>query len=408
MLLAAARDKAVVVCSAPVFRAGSYLEEVADLSKYAGVLADTHAVIAYLGGSGKIEAGVKKNADLFLGQVDKGWESGRAIDAQSTLYLDDVSVSYLYHVGVLQTLVRSVKAVYVSADVDERAKALIRYSGLGEEFLSGIEGIQQTLQSAIEKGKVQFCRRRSEVDDEEAETENEQKELLPTLELLADLSAVDAVVVDDRVLNGLPFWADQNGHRAPTFSSLDILNVLHLAGSLTQDELWSARHKLRVAGYYAVPTDEAELVSRISWAPVHEGAIRETPELRAIRESITLAIRADVYLLSEEHWFNRVRLAFLQAVRTIWLPSNVTVYTEVQATWLLGAVPEPLAWCSQPEDARFWALASQKQVAQLSYLLFVFFGDREVQARYTAWLGVHVVKPLETRFGLHPVSKTPS
>ncbi|MBI1308959.1 MAG: hypothetical protein GC129_03730 [Proteobacteria bacterium] len=398
MLLAAARDKAVVVRSAPVFRAGSYLEEVADLSKYAGVLADTHAVIAYLSGAGKIEVGVKKNANVFLGQVDKGWESGRAIDSQSTLYLDDVSVSYLYHVGVLQTLVGSVKAIYVSADVDQRAKALIRYSGLGEDFLSGIEGIQQTLQSAIERGKVQFCRRRNEADDEEEEADKEETELLPTLELLADLSAVDAVFVDDRLLNGLPFWADQKGHRAPTFSSLDILSVLHSAGGLTQDELWNARHKLRVAGYYAVPTDEAELVSRISWAPVHEGVLRETPELRAIRESITLAIRADVFLLNEEHWFNCVRLAFFQAIRTIWLPSNVTVYTEVQATWLLCAVPEPLAWCSRPADARIWALASQKQTAQLGYLFFALIRDREIQARYTAWLGDHVVKRLETRF----------
>ena len=71
------------------------------MTRFASVLTDTRSVLSFLAGSGKIDSEIKKTAEAYLHQVDKGWESAVAIKSQSALYLDDLAVrTYLDHVRI--------------------------------------------------------------------------------------------------------------------------------------------------------------------------------------------------------------------------------------------------------------------------------------------------------------------
>src|SRR5262249_24580793 len=93
-------NKGIVVRSAPVHKLRSFLEEEADLASYTDVLTDTHAALA--NAQNKVSASVATNASIYLSQVDKGWSKKPNLTKSSTVYLDQVAVSYLYHVGVLE------------------------------------------------------------------------------------------------------------------------------------------------------------------------------------------------------------------------------------------------------------------------------------------------------------------
>jgi hypothetical protein len=105
--------KGVVIRSAPVHKLRSFLEEEADLTSYSDVLTDTHAALALA--QNKISATVASNAFAYLSQVDKGWVNKQTLTKNSTVYLDQLAVSYLYHVGILEAFVGAV----ASADVTQ-------------------------------------------------------------------------------------------------------------------------------------------------------------------------------------------------------------------------------------------------------------------------------------------------
>jgi Glutathione-dependent formaldehyde-activating enzyme len=55
----------------------------------------------------------KEGAETYLKQVDPGWDAPQTISPESKLYLDDLTVNYLDHVGLLAILTNSVAAVFV-------------------------------------------------------------------------------------------------------------------------------------------------------------------------------------------------------------------------------------------------------------------------------------------------------
>ena len=205
------------------------------MSAYASVLTDTLSVLSFVAGSGKIDAATRKSAQAYLGQVDMGWQAANPIDATATLYLDDLAVTYLDHTGVLNALTRSVAATYVHGDLDMRTREVLRHGKHAEALLSAIERIRSTIGARAEAGYISFSARHV-ADENNADGEaGAIFDLTPTLDLMADLSGLDAVIADDRCLNKVPSWTDGSGRNAPSGTVIDVLAALRKAGQIDEE-----------------------------------------------------------------------------------------------------------------------------------------------------------------------------
>src|SRR5206468_4245081 len=154
------------------------------------------------------------------------------------------------------------------------------------------------------------------------------------LEIMSDLSEIDVIVVDDRFLNKDAHWSD-GANRASTASTISVLKALNDRGKLAQSAVWRARHKLREAGYCLVPIDTDELMSYIAAPVVRESDLVETPELRALRENLSLIKRADTFLAAEDPWLLATRFAIFHAIRAVWASNASEQEIEGRADWLL-------------------------------------------------------------------------
>ena len=111
------------------------------MSPHAAVLTDTLAVASYLSGAGKLDSERKERAETYLNQVDPGWDAAQPISPESRLYLDDLTINYLDHVGLLEILTNSVAAVFVHKDLDSETRNLLHYGKHTEDLLAAIERI---------------------------------------------------------------------------------------------------------------------------------------------------------------------------------------------------------------------------------------------------------------------------
>jgi hypothetical protein len=307
------RDGNLVVRSAPVFKLASFLEEKADLTEYAGVLTDTSAVLTFLANNGRIDAETRERAETYLKHQDEGWSDPQPISATSNLYIDDLTVGTLDHVGLLDPLTRAVTSVSVHTDLAKETQNLLRHEEHAAELLDAVERIRAALHAHLENGRVVFSARRAyeESDDEEKDEFFQSA----TLDLLCDLSEVDAVCADDRFLNKLANWTDAKGETAVFTSTLSVLAALHAGKQIDDSAYWRPRHKLRAAGYYAVPLEAAELALYLAAAPWGADGLRETPELKAIRENLRLPQINAIFVAKEFPWLNGIRYAVCTAIR---------------------------------------------------------------------------------------------
>ncbi|MDJ0931295.1 hypothetical protein [Breoghania sp.] len=315
-LLEAARANGLVVRSAPVMKLGSYLEESADMGAYSDELTDMLSVLSFLSNEGKIDAETTRKAARYLHQVDRGWSSAHRIEASSTLYLDDLAVTYLDFVELFEPLTRAVDAVYVDEGVKETSTQTIRFGEQVNHLLDEIESIRSALVYGIESGRIIFSARHFP----EQEGKDEEEDMFasaPTLDLLSDLTGIDAVVTDDRFLNKLPAWTDGTKHSASAASTIDVLAELRRTGKFDEGTYWAARDKLRRSGFYAMPLEVNELVYHVTAAAIDNLHLRESPELWAIRESIAMPILNNAFVIAETPWLTNMRFVILKAIHQV-------------------------------------------------------------------------------------------
>lgn len=385
MLEAAEAGNGVVVRSAPVAKIGSFLDETVDMTGHLSSLTDTLTVLRFLSDNGKIDTAVRNAAQTYLTQVDKGWTGAQPISPTLTLYLDDLTVTYLDHTDLLAPLTQSVAKVIVSDLLNKQTRNDLQQGLHAEAMLAAVESIRSSVARGVERGRVQFSSRHRQKDKTDHASDS-LFDTVPTLDLLSDLQDIDAIVVDDRGLNKLPVWTDGSGRSAVTATTTDILNALWKSGSIDDAAHWQARHRLRLAGYYAVSTDTSELVHHLSNASIADGVIRETPELRAIRESLAMAQIHDCFIPSEVIWLNSIRLAIHSTIRNLWHTASEIGRAAAQSDWLVAIMPVPLEWCLSPEDDSTWAAAIEQAATQIGLLLVFSETDAQRRKSYYNWL----------------------
>lgn len=391
LLNTARENKATVVRSAPVFKLRSLLEEKVDMSAFSDCITDTLEVLRFL--KGKVTNAVAEGARVYLAQVDQGWPfKSKRVTKRSALYLDQLSVVYLHHVGLLEALTQEIKNVFVHEEVESHCDSVIQSAQASADLLSIVERIRAALNTSIEsRSGLSFTARRQAPSASAGDEEQNFGEKLPSVDIMSDLSEIDAVVCDDRYLIHEGRWSD--GKRAvPCVTTLDLIRALNSRGQLSEPQIYEHHHRLRAAGYHPVPFDHEELKRELSRAEIENEHLVETPELTAIRRSLTIAYENQAFVDTEVPWFNHSRQVIYQVLRQIWSDRRLSVGTVARADWLLALLPNPLAWVRQPVDERTWNAAIQMATSHLAMLVTSPFSRVEIEQRYGAWVEERLLK----------------
>ena len=211
--------------------------------------------------------------------------------------------------------------------------------------------------------------------------------------LLRSGTRFDAIVADDRGLNRWNNWEAAFG-TAPIATTLDLIDELRRRGAIQEADKLRARYTLRRANFQLLAVREDELLALARRAPVVEGSLQETPELRSIREDLALAIAKNPLQAAEEPWVHGARIAILGAIKALWEKDSDTI--EPRADWLLSILPELSDFAPRPLDPAVWERI--REVAAMETASFFNCGIAAVQAldRYKAWVRARIVVPLES------------
>jgi hypothetical protein len=326
-----------VIRSAPVHRVGSLMEEEADLSAYSEYLCSCRSLVEKLRAKGVLTREEEERALAYLKVHERPWASEPEILDCAEIFLDKLTTNYLRTVGVLAKLKAAGLVAYITEDEDDEANRFITHEDLSGQQLGLIELIRKTLSDGLSSGRIKAVKS-PPIGDEKILASH------PTFTVLGIDEAVDALVIDDRFVNQHPFM-EANSRRTPILSSLDLLEDLASKGAISRQNVYGHRTYLRRAGFQFIPVTEEELLHHLADAPLNDGEIVETAELRAIRESLLMArMRKILQIPAETAWLHGSMRSVIQTIRGLWKPGADLDEATIRAEWLLGLL-----------DVRGWA-----------------------------------------------------
>lgn len=383
----------IVVRSAPVYRLSSLMEEEADLSAHAAVLSSCLAVVEKLRRKGQITADEEKRARIYFQLHEKPWSGQPDIADGATLYLDDLAMTHLLHLGLLGKLKAAGLTAVTSPRTVSETNSLISYARIAEEVKDIIERVRTSLGSRIESGRVRFGRRRN-IDGFEENSILEH----PSIGVLGLAPQCDMAIIDDRFLNQHG-KIDDGGAQAPVFSTLDLLDALVVSGILSDDDRLEHRTRLRRAGYLFVPVTVDELERCLGESTIANGNVVETAELKAIRESFLRVRMSDWLQLPEEvPWLDGILKAFVRVLRNLWQDEGDLEEITARSDWLVKQI-DVRGWAHSvaPENADSFV-----QIGRVVYIQLLLTPPTKVPQSvvdaYWNWVEERVLKPLQEQF----------
>ncbi|MES0030915.1 hypothetical protein [Mesorhizobium sp. M0040] len=362
----------IVICPYPLHRPGSLLEEKADVSGFESHFAGCTDLIEVLRTTGVLTEVERTNALSFLQLHETPWPHTPRIQPGSTLYLDDLTVSYLQQLKLLPRLAKAGFKAFITSSEAQQADALTNFDESGAEARVTVETVQNILRDGIASGKVVLGRQMpGDVND--------NYDLNPSRLMIAQTPDVDAVVVDDRFVNKYP-----TTNTAPTATSVDVLTTMAGDGALSEHDLTEAITCLRWAGLAFVPHCAGEISTLLNAAPVVDSRVRETAELRAIRESITRVRMTDALQLpAESEWLDTLIKELLTALRAQWNDEIPEVEARARSNWVLKLL-DPRGWAHIA--VHMATDSTDRHRAQVMALMIFPSATEAVRVRYWKWL----------------------
>jgi len=374
----------VVVRPAPLHRAGTLMDELADVHDYERLIVGCGDVIAALKKQGHLTVAEEARCKTYLGLHELPWPNAPTIQPGATLYLDDLAVSYLQHLRLLDRLQAAGFSAFVSSSEFSEGDALVRYESFGGEARTVIEEIRASLAEGIATGRVKPGKLSKDAD-EPTMIKNH-----PTGTLFDLAGSVEAFIIDDRSLNRHQNLRTADDNK-PIHTSLDLLATLRTVGN-TDAQVGEHLTRLRRAGFALIPVVARELNDWLQAAPVSDGKVLETAELKAIRENLLRVRMTDLLQLPMEHvWLDELNLACVQSIRAQWVPDIDDAIARARSEWVLG-IFDIRGWVHRMQigaddpEARF-----RSQALMLTMLPDA---DDAVRGRYWQWLEEAILEPL--------------
>lgn len=370
----------LVVRPYPVHKVSSLMKETTDLRDHAGVLCNCTDVVNALRQRGQLTASQEERALNYLSLHERSWPHPVKIEANAVLYLENLAVTHLLYLGLLDRLKAAGFTAFVDAGEMDEMAALIRHNSLAAETLNVIDRLRRSLSSAISLGKVELAEAMHPDDDDSFSTH-------PTAAILRMGGRADAVLVDDRFINQHAN-VEHAGMHTPIITTLDLVELLATEGAISDAERSEVRTQLRQAALCFIPITAEELTNALEDSVASNGQIVETAELRAIRENIARIRMANVLQLPKEQvWFDGFIRTFLECYRKCWNESLADDAARARSKWLLAMV-DVRRWAHVLPNTGDGDLTALRYRQQLWSYLGLAATDQPttVQRRYLAFL----------------------
>lgn len=369
--------KSFVVRSSPVHRLSSLLDEKeADLTEHFAVMSSCVSVVDKLQEKGQITAQEAQRAREYMQLHEKPWPHQPKITDGAILYLDDLTMTYFLHLGILEKLYTAGFRPVVSSEKISEVNELLAYESISDKISTAIEDIRSAINTRIESGKIKLTKQF-----------NVDKPIGDTLlsELLSQDAVYDLIISDDRFLNQHKGFNTDNAS-TPICSTLDLLDILNSDGIITRDALFEHRTRLRRAGYAFIPVKEDELVHHLAASMPKEDAISETAELKAIRENILCVQMSDwLQIPKESPWLDTLFEVFDRVLKTLWQSDADLSGAPARSKWLLNLI-DIRGWVHR-FDAEYGHHIDPMRGSQILHILTPSFdAPQDVKEAYWHWV----------------------
>ena len=192
------------------------------------------------------------------------------------------TIEALERLGLIHSVSKKFN-IYIPYDENERLIEEIKSAQLRQEMSNWLQRLNARLNRGIQNNKYRVLPEVPVVGEGKsaelgATPQNHTEQVL--FHLLDIKRTEHAIVwIDDRVVSA---HIDANGN--PLAGITDILGGLLHYGSISETEYFGFIHKLRLSGQFFIPLEKEELVHCLNSAPCYEGRVRETPELKTLRQ----------------------------------------------------------------------------------------------------------------------------
>ena len=319
----------LVVRSAPVYRLSSLMEEEVDLIEYSDVLVSCGTIVKALRTRGVITVTEERLASEYLDLHERSWPDEPELADRATLYLDDLSITYFLHIGILDKIYRAGYRVLVSQRRVSDANRLISYQSVLAKVDCAIEQVRDALHRGLIAGKVSVGKRivNRDMADESIARHS-------TIGVVGLADVCNAMVIDDRFMN-----RHHNLANTEVLTTLDVIDILVGQGAMSEDDRLDYRASLRRYGYVLISLERDELKQHIAMSTVEGGAILETVELRAIRENI-LALRMGCWIHNHDGflWINSFFKVLKDTLKDLWSGSDELSNVRAWSDWIMSQV----------------------------------------------------------------------
>ena len=396
LLHLARREGGKVVCSLPIYKAGSLMEEEADVSAFADLIAPIMDFCRFCHDRGAIGADDYRRAKSLLesqGQMEGALVSPASLDGP--IFVDELSLGYLLDAKLLRPITSTGIKIRILPDVVGEMRMLTEAGYSGEDLAARIDRVRDVLRTAIDTDKASFLPRAPE---EVEGNGDRQIRFDVTVSLLAGVSACDAFCVDDRYINSRPVFVDTTQREIPIVCVLDVLRYLVSQGSIDVTDMRFARHKLRQGGFTWVLPDPDELSYWLRQATFENEALLENAELRTLRQSVA---RAEI--LARANWqeslsvISRLRAVSNEVIAELRLDRNVPpekaakLYHWIWCNLMAAVVP---ARQNLTPDAYANVIRDLASLRLGSVLLPMSTGSPEQRVEYANWIENDLFQPL--------------
>ena len=290
LLQTAQKKNGIVVCALPIHKAGSVTGQKADIKEYSDLIISIADFCILLRKNGKIESHIHDHAIAFLHSQNQTESSSPAESIlDGPIYVDDLALSYLQSAGVLQAACSCGLDIRIHPYVLENKDMLIREGNVGGYLSRKIEGIRDALRTALESGTVSFLPRAIHDTEWEEQGIQDDPEIQAIASLLKGCTEYDLLCVDDRFLNRQATFKESPDREIPIACTLDILRHLVSQGLIDDNDYRVTRNKLRRSGFTAIPLEADELIHWLKAATFDKNGLRESAEMRTLRQSMAHA-----------------------------------------------------------------------------------------------------------------------